>query len=379
MDRYNPLTGRDSTSHVSPEPPHRTRFPLMVLGIFSLLVGLGTGLVRLGWELPFLQPALLSAHGPLMVSGFLGTLIGLERAVALKHRWVYAAPLLTGLGALALIMGLPGLPGPLLMTLGSLGLVVASVKIIYHQPTLFTVITGLGTLVWWTGNILWLIGWPIYHIVFWWIGFLVLTIAGERLELSRLLLLSRRIQGAFLLAGSLFLIGLILTPITYDMGVRLAGIGMIALMLWLLFYDIARRTVHHSGLTRFTALCLLSGYVWLGVSGLLALLFGGVVAGPHYDAILHSTFLGFVFAMIFGHAPIILPAITRLPVPFRLAFYLHLALLHFSLLLRVIGDLSGWLPGRQWGGLLNAIALLLFLANTGHAVLKSTGKTSHHK
>jgi len=38
-----------------------------------------------------------------------------------------------------------------------------------------------------------------------------------------------------------------------------------------------------------------------------------------------------------------------------------LLLLHASLLLRVVGDLVGWWPGRQWGGLLNALAVLLFL------------------
>jgi len=45
-----------------------------------------------------------------MVSGFLGTLISLERAVALKARWPYAAPLLSGLGDAALIVGGPGPP-----------------------------------------------------------------------------------------------------------------------------------------------------------------------------------------------------------------------------------------------------------------------------
>lgn len=55
-------------------------------------------------------------------------------------------------------------------------------------------------------------------------------------------------------------------------------------------------------------------------------------------------------------------------------FYSHLVLLHLSLLLRVGGDLAIWLPARQWGGLLNVIALLLFLANTGRAILRPAGK-----
>jgi hypothetical protein len=142
---------------------------------------------------------------------------------------------------------------------------------------------------------------------------------------------------------------------------------MLALTAWLLRYDISRRTVRQSGLTRFTAACLLSGYVWLGIGGLLALRFGGVLAGPRYDAMLHSIFLGFVFAMIFGHAPIIFPAVLGLPIAFRSAFYVHLVLLHLSLALRIVGDLLLWLPARQWGGLLNVVVVLLFLVNTAYA------------
>ena len=74
---------------------------------------------------------------------------------------------------------------------------------------------------------------------------------------------------------------------------RLTGSGLLALSVWLLHDDIARRTVWQGGLTRFIALSLLSGYVWLGMSGLLAMVYGGVPAGPRYDAILHALFLGF--------------------------------------------------------------------------------------
>ena len=77
---------------------------------------------------------------------------------------------------------------------------------------------------------------------------------------------------------------------------------------------------------------------------------------------LHAVFVGFVFAMIFAHAPIILPAILgQTTSPYQPALYVPLILLHASLLLRVVGDLMGWWTGRQWGGLLNALAVLLFL------------------
>src|SRR5690606_5110742 len=108
----------------------------------------------------------------------------------------------------------------------------------------------------------------------------------------------------------LFLAGLLVSLISLDIGIRLAGIALLALGWWLLRFDIARRTIRQKGLTRYIAACLLPGYVWLVVGGLVWLIYGGqYVAGPVYDALLHTIFLGFVFSMIFGHAPVIIPAV----------------------------------------------------------------------
>jgi hypothetical protein len=102
--------------------------------------------------------------------------------------------------------------------------------------------------------------------------------------------------------------------------------------------------------------------------------FGPAAAGPPYDAMLHALFLGFVFAMIFGHAPVIFPAVLHVSVPFRSTFYVHLVFLHLSLMLRMAGDLAMWWPARQWGGLLNGLTLVLFLANTAYAALAAPAK-----
>ena len=260
--------------------------------------------------------------------------------------------------------------GALLMTLGSVGLSIVSVAILRRQLALFTAVMASGAVAWLVGQLLWLMGWPIHRVVFWWIAFLVLTIAGERLEMARLLRLSRASQVVFAVLIAVFIAGVALATVAFDPGVRVVGLGLVSLTLWLGFKDIARRTVRQPGLTRFIALCLLSGYVWLGVGGLLALFSDGAAAGPRYDALLHALFLGFVFAMIFGHAPIIFPAVLGVAVSFRPAFYAHLAFLHVTLLLRITGDLLPSPPARQWGGLLNVLALLLFLANTGYGVLK---------
>jgi hypothetical protein len=340
----------------------------MLLAVSALLFGMWAGLIRLGWVLPVLQPPLPMLHGPLMVCGFLGTLVGLERAVGTGLKWAYAGPALTALGAALALIGVPAPVGPLLITLGSLVTFTVLLTLVRLMPALFTVFIALGGLAWAIGNMLWLGGWPIPVAVLWWINFLVLTIAGERLELSRMLKLSPTVQGLFGAIVLVLLTGAALGAVDYASGMRLMGIGMVAAAAWLLRYDIARRRIKAGGVARFIGISLLSGYVWLAVGGVLALLYGGVMAGPTYDAILHSIFLGFVFAMIFAHAPIIFPAVLHVPMAYTPRFYSHLVLLHVSLILRVAGDLIPYWPARLWGGMLNVLVLLFFIANTGWAV-----------
>ncbi|CUS01978.2 conserved membrane protein of unknown function [Candidatus Promineifilum breve] len=340
------------------------RFPLLLLAIVALLFAIWAGLLRMGWVWPPVQPDLAAAHGPLMVSAFLGTVIGLERAVALNKRWAYLVPLLSALGGLLLIVGLSWTWAGRLLGLASLGLVVLFVLIVRQHATIYTWTMAAGSVAWLAGNILGLMGRPLYAVAPWWVAFLVLTIAGERLELSRVLRHSRRTIALFTLGVALFLAGIIGSLVSYDLGVRLTGLGMLALAAWLVVYDIARRNLRRDGLTRFIAWCLFSGYFWLAAGGALWLVYGGVMAGPIYDAILHSVFLGFVFAMIFGHAPLIFPSILGRPMAYLPAFYLPLVALHLSLALRVISDLFNFVTLRQWGGLLNGVTLLLFLGIT---------------
>jgi hypothetical protein len=219
--------------------------------------------------------------------------------------------------------------------------------------------------------LLWAWGWPIYHLVLWWAAFLILTIAGERLELSRIIRLPETRQRQFYILMALFGAGLVLLLFTLDLGTRLAGLALLGLSIWLLSNDISRRTVRQHGLPRFAAICLLAGYAWLGIGGIFGIVFGSVTGGFRYDALLHSIFLGFVISMIFAHAPIIFPSVLGLPIHFRPVFYIHLVLLHASLVLRVVGDLAMNQPPRLWGGLFNEIAVLIFLGLTAASLLAS--------
>ena len=122
----------------------RARLPLLALGILALLAGMWAGLLRLAWLIPPITPTLAGVHGPLMVAGFLGTLISMERAVAIGRRWTYAAPLFTALGALVLIVGVAPTLGALLITLGSAGMVAIFIVIVRRQTVLFTVAMMIG-------------------------------------------------------------------------------------------------------------------------------------------------------------------------------------------------------------------------------------------
>ena len=362
------------------------RLPLLLVAMLLLFNGVAAGLVRLGWAMPLAQPALPLLHGGLMVSGFLGTLISLERAVALGRPWGYLAPAVTAVGGLALLAA-PAAAWPLLsMALGSLVLLAVFLALLRRRVDLATGCMALAVVWWLAGNILWWRGWPLFVVVLWWMAFLLWTIAGERLELSRF---QRRgpwslafFSAALLLtaAGALAkTLALLEAPWGPAAGDRLFALGLVAMTAWLYRFDIARRSLRQGGLPRFIALCLLSGYGWLGGAGVLVLGGGGLLAGPHYDAVLHAFFVGFVFAMIFGHAPIIFPAVLGWPVAFRRRFYLHLCLLHLGLALRVAAGTAGWRDGMLWGGLANGAALALFLVSTLGAVLEARAANTHDR
>jgi hypothetical protein len=305
-----------------------------------------------------------------MVSGFLGVLIPLERAVAIRQKWMFAVPAAAGLGWIALLF-MPFIGG-ILLTLASLGMLMILGVMVRREPHLHTVTMFVGALAWVAGNFLWVIGFPIFQIVYLWMAFLVLTIGGERLELSRVLRPAPGQLRIFSMIVTTLSAGVILSIFDLAWGTRLTGLSLLALSLWFLKNDLATRNIRHPNpLTRYIAFCLFSGFIWLGLGGILQLYFGGLYAGPYYDAALHAVFVGFVISMIFGHAPIIFPAILGVPIIYRPAFYVQLILLHSSLFIRILGDLTNQLEIRRWGGLLNEIAILLFLGMTVYSIVKA--------
>lgn len=333
------------------------RLPLLLAGALSLLAGLAAGEARLGWALPV---GFVHLHGPLMVCGFFGTVIGLERAVALNRPWAFSAPFATGGGGLLLLAGAES-AGAIMLSLGSLVFLLVAWIVAKRQPEPFTRLLALGALAWAVGNVLWAAGAAVSEIVPLWAAFLVLTIAGERLELSRFLKPWRWRNPTLVVPIALIGGGAGLAAAGLPLAWTLFGLGCVALVAWALVNDIIRRTIRQPGLTRYVAICLLSGYVWLGVAGILAPALDFGLESLRYDAALHALFVGFIFAMVFGHAPVILPAVLKVKLPYGRFFYAPLIVLHASLILRVCGDLAEFEAARQWGGMLNGIAVLGFV------------------
>lgn len=350
---------------VSRRPAGLRCAPFLAAGAACLLVGMAVGLQRAGWSIG--GTLRLADHAPLMISGFLGTLIALERAVALRLAWAFLAPLASSVAGVALLLGLPR-PGVAALAVAAAGILLAAyVYVLRLQPATFTATLTAGAGAWALGSLAWGMGLAAPAWVAAWSAFLVFTIVGERLELSRLTALPRWAWTAFAAVAVLHGVAVLAAVSFPSVGYRLSGVALFAWALWLLRFDLARRTLSRPGLPRFSAIALLLGYGWLGLAGILWGTSPVLPAGLRYDAEVHALLLGFVFSMIFAHAPIIWPSVLGGEIRFHPRAYVHLALLHASLLLRVASGLGSWEPGRRWAVVLNTLAILLFLAYTVHS------------
>lgn len=328
-------------------------------GVAVLLVlGLVGGLQRAG-ALPWAaatEPAALN-HGALMISAFLGSVIAIERAVALRTPLARSVPLLSVAGGLALVAGGPAL-APALLSLAAALSVWLHVRLWRRHREAPHGVLAMGSVSWLLGNLAWWWqGEPAEGAQIAWFGFLVLTIAAERLELTRL---TRRTPAALqCFAAVLSLLGLAVVGacLGWAGATALFGASLAALACWLALHDIARRTVGLPGLPGYIARALWCAYAWLALAG-LAWLTGW------RDTALHALGIGFVLSMVMAHAPVILPAVAGVRVAFGPPFYVPLALLQLSLAWRLALDLRS-------GAWLHIGALLLFALAMARGVHKA--------
>lgn len=318
----------------------------LVFAFANLIIGMFSGLGRFGVMMPV--PEAYVHHGAIMVGGFLGSLIALEKVIPLRKKIFYLGPLLSASSVFVFIFG------SFQWAVGML--IVASVlfNVVYatylrKQNTLYLWLALTGALCWLVGNAL-LLSERFYPIVFpWWMGFLLLTIVSERLELSKFLPVSQHQKNSLLGMLGLFLVGLILP--FHGIGTYVSGLSLVLISIWLMRYDVIRVTLKKEGLVRFTAIALLCGYSALMLEGLFLIALNDTTLG--YDIVVHTFFLGFVFSMIFAHGPIILPGVLGLTVkPYHPVLYVPLVSLLLSLLVRISANVTvlpyGWRAISGW-------------------------------
>lgn len=343
---------------------------LLALVGLALFAGIAGGLARAGLVLPGTAasawlPSATLFHAALMIGGLMGTVIGIERAVAVRLRSAFIAPFASGLGALCLLLG-HGTAGAWLMVFAGIAFSAVNAEVVRRQPVDHTALLLLGALAWLMGNVLFASGNGGVAALALWFAFLVLTIAAERLEMTRLMRRRPAAQRSLHAILAALLLGAAASIVYPVPGGVLYGVALAALAAWLGLFDIARRTVRADGLSRYMAICLLAGYAWLAIGGVA---WAATALGlPARDAALHALGLGFVFSMMMGHAPVILPAVSRVKLQFGAFFYVPLAALHASLIVRLGFGLND--PAlRALGAGLNAAAIALFVATIAGAAI----------
>ena len=345
------------------------RFLLLACGLIALLLGLWVGMARLGVGLTGVAPDFVEFHGVLMICGFFGTLISIERAVALNRPLAYMIPIFAAAGTLALLAQAITLAGAAFL-MASVVLAAASFWSMRRlQSVLLAATPSIAALCWGFGTLIWLADRPLPEATGWWLAFLVLTVAAERLELSRIAAPPAAAKFVFAAAVVIFLIGVIGGELARSVS-PFMGLGLILCSAWLLTYDLARRTVRLSGQIRFTALCMLLGYCWLLVAGLELLARPLQLATYWYDAVVHAITLGFVLSMVFGHSLIVFPSVVGLTLRYSPGLYVPLLILQLSVAIRIASDFSGWMEARTASGFLTIAALFAFAVAVAVAAMR---------
>lgn len=302
-----------------------------------------------------------------MVLGFLGTLVALERAVALRRPWGYAAPVALGAGGVALLVPVPLAVGRVLLVAGCV-VAVAVLQALWRRQRddttaaqVLAAILAVGAALLWTRL-------DVTALLPWLVGYIVVTVCAERVELARFVLPPW--AGRFLLIlAALTLAATVASLLWPPVGTRGLGVVVVVMVGWMVRGDVARRTIRSSGLPRFSAAALLLGYAWLAIAAGVWVVGGPPASEAAYDTVVHAAFLGFAMSMVMAHAPVILPAVLRRPLPYHATMWGPLVLLHVGLVLRVaLGNGLGQFTAWQVGSVVGVVAVLGFVVTAARGV-----------
>ena len=346
--------------------------PVLKIGVASLLVAAAValaasvagGLSRVGLDLsPFAGHAWLPAatvfHAALMIGGLMGTMIGVEQAVSAKLRWAFAAPVASAFSIPALLIGELGAAAGLLIA-AAVGLVVANAFVVFRERTDRAAFSLAAALAWLAGSMLFAAGTGGEATFALWLTFLIVTIAAERVPTHPPQGGGATSQRGLRPTLVVLLVAAASSAIAPAAGGTLYGLALVALAICFSRVEPARHAERKDALRRYIATSSRCSTAWLAIGGVAwaATALGWTFAR---DAALHALGLGFIVGTMMGHAPGLLRSVAHVDLRFGRFFYVPLAALQLSLVVRVgFGALDpDW---RAIGAALNVAALALFIA-----------------
>jgi len=318
----------------------------MFFGFLSFIIGSLSGIARGGGlELGFINK-LSFFHQYFMIGGFFGTLITAERIVSLRNEKLNFLILVNALGAPFIILN----PKISLIFFYSGGLILFAVYLYFllrFKKEEFLIL-GLSA-------IFYILGFELYEknkllAIDFWSLFFIFTILGERYELIKNFKKISKIS-KYLIFSSILLLPFL------QKFYSLKGIILVGLSVVFIITDIALINLRKTEPFRFTAYCILIGYIWLITYGL-----SFTIPNINYDLRIHSLLLGFVFSMVFAHARMILPSILKTTTKFlKIPNYIAFILFEASLIARFISYGKAVFPIFLFANFLSI--LLFFLIN----------------
>ncbi|MEQ8713805.1 MAG: hypothetical protein RIC80_12370 [Cyclobacteriaceae bacterium] len=324
-----------------------SKLKLVAIGVpVFLILGLITGLSRFG-----LFPTDLSIHhGVLMLNGFAGGLITLERTLSkpVLANFISLIMLVVGviLASLDMTWGLWLVTGAIIL------LILAEVQASRTHHWAYHLMQLTGLLCWLTANAKYQFSNFYPAAVPFWQAFVLMMILATRLKK-----IDRISDLTVMLVLGLYIVSICLP--FHSAASSLTGVLLITLAAVVL-----RLELRHSDDQRYRLMIV---YGWLIATAIGMLLSDQILNS--YDFVLHSFFLGFLFNMIFLNASkAIVSKFGVIGIP--LAESLWMIIMTAGLLIRIVpGDVLGIEMARVVGGIISILAILGFLGSVIRSVV----------
>ncbi len=348
-----------------------SRLPFFALALAGLLSGIWAGWIRIGFDLPGVDLATL--HGPLMVGGFTGTLIGIERSVLSGNGKWWLIPVLSGAAVVAWLLGVTAV-APYLLAASAALLVAMQAIHLWQKRELATGIVQLaGALCFLAGNVRLLLNPFMPAIVPFWMGFILCFILATRT--SDVSLKSRGARLAVRGGLLLYMAGLVVP--FHLQGNLFTGGGLMLIAFGMLITEFEEGDSWPLPLNRYAMGCIMAGWAWLLVAGIGLAFWKEHLYG--YDGTVHAFFVGFLFSMVFIHALGKAAALAELKQPpYHPIMMVWPILLSISLVMRVFaGDILLMEQAKKWAGLVNGLSIFGFLITLVLVTLRKRSQSKY--